>query len=815
MCASRFFVAALAFVLLANGPSHAAEFATAGATVTVHGDAPIMGPLPDRSQQASSLPFSLGVSYNLGGNSSGMTTSAKATADSNTIKSILEANGGGGALGFSLGPDPTGTATVSLSASAVLPVYETIVTKHEFDSESFQPPFPSTHEVSWDFAESPLPSSADGATIKDYSLTFRPPNPSFGSASGHITQTITWSVGPPQGSSANPFVPSAVSSAQQDFSEPALCDAALRYQAPVVDAALRSGFELAGADLNPFTSFCFPDVPAGVNNQFILSVAGVDVGGLAGTTVDLRQFKPEGVRDFAVRGDLSAFLLPGRGGAPPKLTFGLAFAQPGVGAFRLTPVPEPASGWLALAGVVVLAVARRPKRVRGQGVRFRSWAAVLLACTLPSATSVQAKPHSKLTFLPNSPAGVDKSWAIGVDDSGTKVAGNIVLASGESEAAYWTVGDAAPVPLGFMGGTRKMSRATAISRSGEVIVGSGVTTFLSKWGYYDCLEGFRWTASQGFQGLGQVVHDDGNSGETRAWDISGDGKTIVGDRDDPGPVPVRWSNLQPTFLGTDFGYAAAVSADGLHIVGTLTDSAGISHPAIWDGLVPRPLPDELGAPIDISGDGSIVLGTNAIWSEGGGTSALGNLFWAAQLADDGTLIVGRRGGGAFDPVIGELRAGEWRPSRGAQDLATVLIHDYGVGSQLADWKLAYADAVNGMGNAIVGSAFSPDDSRQVAYVVQLVDPLAGDANFDDRVDLLDFGTLSDHFGSGHWRDEGDFNRDFAVDLSDFGILKANFGTRAEAVPEPAGLVLAGSALIWMGAWVAKGRRHSSRLPDPE
>ncbi|MFO0900711.1 MAG: hypothetical protein U0836_25055 [Pirellulales bacterium] len=368
MCAQlHFFAAAMAVVWLASGPTSAAEFATSGATVTVHGDAPIMGDLPDLSQQANASPFSIGVNYHLGGLSSSMTESATAMGTPTSITSILEANGGGGGLGGSMGAVPTGTATVALSASAALSIYETIVTKQEFASESFQPPFPSTHEVSWDFDESPLSPSADGSTNKEYTLTFTPPSPSFGSASRHITQTITWSVGPPPGSSENPFTPKAISATQQDFSEPALCDAAIRYQAPEVDASLRFGFELAGADLNPFTSFRFPDVPAGADNRFKLTLGGSEIMGLAGEAVNLGQYAPGGFSALSLRGDLTPFLpaaaapdaaLP-IGGPPPQLTFGLAFAQPGIGSFTLKPVPEP-EGWvLGIMALALLLLARR------------------------------------------------------------------------------------------------------------------------------------------------------------------------------------------------------------------------------------------------------------------------------------------------------------------------------------------------------------------------------------------------------------------------------------------------------------------------
>ncbi len=368
----RSFAAVVAIVCLSSALASAAEFATANATVTVHGDAPIMGPLPDLSQQANSSPFSIGVSYRLDGFGSSMLESAKASASPTTVTATLEAKGGGGAIGGSLPANPTGTAIVQLSASAILPVWETIVTKQESASESFQPPFPSTHQVSWHFDESALPASLDGSTNKQYSLIFSPPNPSFGSASLHITQTMTWSVGPPQGSSANPFTPTAVNAAQQDFSEPALCDAAIRYQAPAVDSALLPGFDLVGANGNPFTSFRFPEVPIEANNHFTLKLGDAEIRGLAGETVNLRRYAPDGFSALSLRGDLSPFLPAAAapdaaipiGGPRPQLTFGLAFAQPGIGSFTLKPVPEPATVVPAVLGLTLVVVAQRLGLIR-------------------------------------------------------------------------------------------------------------------------------------------------------------------------------------------------------------------------------------------------------------------------------------------------------------------------------------------------------------------------------------------------------------------------------------------------------------------
>ena len=79
-------------------------------------------------------------------------------------------------------------------------------------------------------------------------------------------------------------------------------------------------------------------------------------------------------------------------------------------------------------------------------------------------------------------------------------------------------------------------------------------------------------------------------------------------------------------------------------------------------------------------------------------------------------------------------------------------------------------------------------------------PLAGDANNDGVVDLLDFDVLAQNFGAntGNGAADGDFNGDGVVDLLDFDVLAQNFGatspaTLPGAIPEPASLAVLGSA----------------------
>jgi len=86
--------------------------------------------------------------------------------------------------------------------------------------------------------------------------------------------------------------------------------------------------------------------------------------------------------------------------------------------------------------------------------------------------------------------------------------------------------------------------------------------------------------------------------------------------------------------------------------------------------------------------------------------------------------------------------------------------------------------------------------------------VAGDANFDGKVDLNDFVALKLGFNTALTWNQGDFNTDMKVDLNDFVILKQNFGTGA--VPEPCSLLL---LIAGFGPAVRRPRRRRGRYPQ--
>lgn len=109
--------------------------------------------------------------------------------------------------------------------------------------------------------------------------------------------------------------------------------------------------------------------------------------------------------------------------------------------------------------------------------------------------------------------------------------------------------------------------------------------------------------------------------------------------------------------------------------------------------------------------------------------------------------------------------------------------------------------VRGLGPSFIsltpGRYYFSSPWQEIAWSNSSLSTFAGDSNYDNRVDLTDFGVLKGNFGlpSGATAWHGDFDGNGRVDLSDFGILKQNFGEEAigaatlgaAPVPEPSPL----------------------------
>jgi probable HAF family extracellular repeat protein len=373
-----------------------------------------------------------------------------------------------------------------------------------------------------------------------------------------------------------------------------------------------------------------------------------------------------------------------------------------------------------------------------------------------------------------------RSTAQAVSSDGKIVVGKATAEDSSPTAFSWTnlagMQALTPLPDGQASGAQNY-QATGVSNSGKLIVGQfemGVTK-----------QAFRWSAESGVQLLGDL---EGGMISSGATDVSADGQKLVG-----------WATSSK-------GQQAAywTSSTGFVSLGGLSGGAGTGFfPSLAQGITPN------GQVIVGQVDGP--RGQEAFrWTAETGMVGLGDLaggsFYSAAVgvSADGRSIVGHSvvaGAGGADRDADFI----WDPVRGMRPLLDVLVNDYGLGGAATtlSGRPLNVRGISDDGLTILGDNWIAD--LHGSFV-------PGDANFDGRVDLNDFGVLKANFASGKYRNQGDFDADGQVTLSDFGVLKANFGkTSAVAVPEPSGLLLslAASGAVGIARFARRRLRYAA------
>jgi uncharacterized membrane protein len=176
------------------------------------------------------------------------------------------------------------------------------------------------------------------------------------------------------------------------------------------------------------------------------------------------------------------------------------------------------------------------------------------------------------------------------------------------------------------------SRAVALSANGTTLVGYANHNQIPTLG----VSGWRWTEAGGLEPFPFVA---------RA--VSGDGSVIVGDSQDIAtPGVQRWTaatgvELVPVLPGYTFGRVQGVSHDGGTIVGESGATGADAVATIWYGDVAVDMGlTTSNAPRDLSGDGSVAIGADWLWTEAGGAIALPSSFGARTISSDGRVVGG-------------------------------------------------------------------------------------------------------------------------------------------------------------------------------
>lgn len=332
---------------------------------------------------------------------------------------------------------------------------------------------------------------------------------------------------------------------------------------------------------------------------------------------------------------------------------------------------------------------------------------------------------------------------------------------------------------GYPDGWHFASSAYAVSNDGRVVVGQAHSA--------EGLEAFRWTNQTGIVGLG----DDPNGafGST-ASGVSADGSVVVGSvttGSSQQNMAYRWTEstgfqllgVLDTTVGFPFSRAGSISEDGSLIAGgsrSILGNEGFIHSQLngMQGIGHLGTPDTAGGAADMSGDGSILVGSSTTlpnqynafrWTEADGMQSLGTLpggtlSAATAISTDGKVIVGFsfssslpqafrwtedtgmvsigrfpgtnqfvnindiNGDGTI--IVGTIGSNPWDKSavywdevNGFRTLDDVLTSDYGL--DLEGWHLADANGISADGQWIVGMAINPDGIEE-AYLVNVPEP---------------------------------------------------------------------------------------------
>jgi probable HAF family extracellular repeat protein len=355
--------------------------------------------------------------------------------------------------------------------------------------------------------------------------------------------------------------------------------------------------------------------------------------------------------------------------------------------------------------------------------------------------------------------------AEGISSDGTTIVGQ------DNSLAYrWTVATGI-VSLGDLSGGSHNSVARDVTANGSVVVGRAASAL----GH----EAFRWTQTGGLLGLGDLP---GGSFRSDAYGVSGDGSVIVG----------AGSSSSSSSYDEAFRWTQSTGMVGL-------------------GDLPGGLFNSLA--LDVSNDGSVIVGwSNSSsgpeafrWTQESGMVGLGDMpgggFFskANGVSANGSIIVGVCRTSAGDDAF------VWDESHGMRVLRDILVNEYGLGAELAGWKLQEATAVSADGTSIVGYGWNPIGQME-AWIARL-DPLTpghGDFDGDGDVDGRDFLL---------WQRGQSPNPLSVAELADWQMNYGVGGTASSNVsliPEPSSIWLAGLGVACVSL---NNRRFGGRTPN--
>jgi probable HAF family extracellular repeat protein len=267
-----------------------------------------------------------------------------------------------------------------------------------------------------------------------------------------------------------------------------------------------------------------------------------------------------------------------------------------------------------------------------------------------------------------------------------------------------------------------LDRCHGVSGDGSIAIGA------------DGLSAAYWSAENGIVGL--PLLDPGSFGYGEAQAASWDGTTIVGYDTSPGYVaPWRWTadtgvmSLGTLAGGSEAGVAYGVSSDGSVIVGWSNSNIGNeafrwTQEAGMVGLGVLAGPGGGSTAWGISADGSTIIGQSKyqafVWTQEEGMVGLGILgdfepsmqtqTMPVDVSGDGSVVVGNSW------VVGGFI---WDATNGTRLLSDALVADYGL--DLGGWRLDGVSAISDDGRILVGGGRNPQGQNEI-WMVTVPEP---------------------------------------------------------------------------------------------
>jgi uncharacterized membrane protein len=314
-----------------------------------------------------------------------------------------------------------------------------------------------------------------------------------------------------------------------------------------------------------------------------------------------------------------------------------------------------------------------------------------IAVAVGICSTASAQPQFVLLHPAGSASG--GTQALGISADGSFIAGLLDTSPG-SEAYRWSINGNA-TPLGFLN-SPGLTRGVAVSNGGAVVAGEALDSTSG------VQQGFRWTASQGMQGIGFL---DGHNASF-VNDLSANGSTIVGFSSGGNSAEAFRHTVDGgmqglgMLSGTIASIATVVSGDGNVISGYCYDRELGDRIFRWtpqSGMIDLGFVGQIN---DMSLDGSALVGrakgAPVIWREGQGLSTLPYAHGhATGVTADGSTVVGNA---YFEHTIDEPFI--WNATDGGRKLSDFLTD---AGINLNGFTLTGVQDISADGTVIIGT----------------------------------------------------------------------------------------------------------------